>query len=57
MPKILEDCVKKKIAQGMSEDSAWAICIAALRDAGLIKRQGDKWVLTEKGRKRSRSRS
>lgn len=56
MPKILEDCVKKKISQGVPESSAWAICIEALRSAGLIQRKGGEWVLTEKGKKRSRER-
>ena len=37
MPKKLDDCVKILMKQGKSEQSAYAICTASLKKAGIIK--------------------
>lgn len=52
MPKVLDDCVKSVTEKG-DVDNPYAVCIARLRDSGIIKQDGNKWVLTEKGRKRA----
>ena len=40
MPKKLEDCVKKVMAQGKSKSEAYAICSES---TGYKKAKGNKW--------------
>ena len=42
MPKKLDDCVKKVIAQGKSESQAYAICTASLKKSGSLKTKKSK---------------
>lgn len=37
MPKELEDCVAKRIEEGKSEASAWAICTEMMKKKGMMK--------------------
>lgn len=54
-PEILDSCVSKNVAKGMSKSRAFAICTSSLQDAGILK-QGSQ-DLTDKGRKRSNTLS
>ena len=48
MPKVLDDCVSKVKARGVSENRAFAICTASLQDAGVLRKGTQK--LAAKGK-------
>lgn len=42
MPKELDDCVKKLMNEGKTEEEAWAICTAELKKQGIIEKDKPK---------------
>ena len=49
MPKLLDRCVRQLVANGKSEEAAYAICTASLKKSGNLDSKGEA---TSKGKKR-----